>query len=269
MIENTLQAVGFTKSETKVFLALLDLGSSSITQIIEKSGVTSSKIYELLDKLIKKGLVSIIHKKGRKYYETVPPSRIIEYLNEKQQNLQQQINDVKKILPELELKHQLAKEVSDVSVYKSLKGIESIFSMIRNVCHKNEEYYVYGARSGVNETQRLFLLRHHNERIKKGIKLKIMFSKNASNITKIFEDMALTEIRYLDPELIGPTQVMIVKDYTIIILWKENPLGIVIQNKEIADSYKKYFDYLWNQDTYVAKGFNAFENAWTNLFDRI
>ena len=69
MIENTLKSVGFTSAEIKVFMALLELGSSTVTQIVEKSGTTSSKIYELLDKLIRKGLVSQVIKAGRKYYE--------------------------------------------------------------------------------------------------------------------------------------------------------------------------------------------------------
>ncbi|MBW2980781.1 hypothetical protein KY360_05175 [Candidatus Woesearchaeota archaeon] len=269
MIENTLKSVGFTDSEVKVFLALLELGSSSITQIIEKSGTTSSKIYELLDKLIKKGLVSQVIKAGRKFYEPAPPKRILEYLNEKQQQLQNQVNEVKEILPQLEMKYSMAKEVAEVSVYKGMKGIETIFSMIRDACNKGDEYYVYGARSGVTETQRIFLLRHHNLRIKKGIKLKILFSKDPENITKPYEEMSLTEVKHMEPELMGPTQIMVVKDYAITILWKKNPVGILTQNKDIAESYKKYFDYLWSQDTYVTKGFKAFEDAWDSSFDKL
>jgi sugar-specific transcriptional regulator TrmB len=269
MIEDTLKSVGFTSSEVKVFLALLELGSTTITQIIEKSGVTSSKIYELLDKLIKKGLVSQVIKENRKYYEPVPPKRILEYLNEKQTELQTQINDVKAILPELDLKYALAKEVAEVSVYKSMKGMETIFSIIRDACNKGDEYYVYGARSGVTPTQNLFLLKHHALRIEKGVKAKILFSKDPANITKPYEEMKLTHVKYLEPELIGPTQIMIVKDFAITVLWKENPVGIIIQNKEIAESYKKYFDYLWEQDTTVTTGFKAFEDAWTSQFEKL
>ena len=57
-----LESVGLTKSEAKVYLALLELGSSSKGPIVKRSGVASSKVYELLDKLIAKGLVSIVVK---------------------------------------------------------------------------------------------------------------------------------------------------------------------------------------------------------------
>jgi sugar-specific transcriptional regulator TrmB len=269
MIENTLKSVGFTDAEVKVFLALLELGSSTVTQIVEKSNTTSSKIYELLDKLIKKGLVSQVIKGGRRYYEPAPPKRILEYLKEKKQELEDQVKEVKEILPQLEIKYNLAKEVAEVSVYKGMKGIETIFSIIRDACNKGDEYYVYGAGSGVNETQKIFLLKHHKLRIKKGIKLKILFSKDVENITKPYEDMKLTEVKHMEPELMGPTQTMIVKDYAITILWKKDPVGIVVQNKDIAQSYKKYFDYLWSQDTYVTRGFKAFEDAWDSLFNKL
>lgn len=269
MIEETLKSVGFTHSEIKVFLALLELGSTTITQIVDKAGVTSSKIYELLDKLIKKGLVSQVIKENKRYYEPVPPKRILEYLKEKEAELEDHINEVKSILPELEIKYGMAKEKAEVSVYKGMKGIETVFSIIRDNLSKGEEYYVYGARTGFNETQRAFLLRHHMLRIEKGIKLKILFSKDNENRTEPYEKMKLTEVRYMNPEIMGPTQIMIVKDLAITILWKKEPIGFITQNKEIADSYKKYFDYLWNQDTYVTRGFKAFEEAWTSLFDKL
>jgi len=245
MIEESLESIGLTKSEVKVYLSLLDLGSSSVGKIIEKSKVTSSKIYELLDKLTEKGLVSSVIKKGIKYFEAAPPNRILDYLNEKEIKLKSQIVDIKKILPELEFKQKLSKEVSEISVYKSMKGIETIFSIILNSLSKNDEYSVFGARTGATEAQRIFLLKYHEKRIEKEIKLKILFSKDVKNITQPYKKMKFTKVKYMNSQLMSPTQTMIVKNKTIIILWKENPMGIVIENKEIASSYEKYFWFLW------------------------
>lgn len=245
-MEEILESIGLTKSEVKVYLSLLELGSSSVGKIIYKSKTTSSKIYELLDKLVQKGLVSSVIKKGVKYFEAAPPSRILDYLKEKDSELKNQINNINKILPELELKQRLSKEVSEISVYKSMKGIETIFSIILNSLNKNDEYYVFGARSGATEAQRIFLLKYHEKRTAKGIRLKILFSKDLRNITKPYEEMKSTKVKYTTQQLMSPTQTMIVKDKTIIILWKENPMGIIIENKEIAESYKKYFWFLWD-----------------------
>jgi sugar-specific transcriptional regulator TrmB len=53
-----LEDIGLTKTEIKIYLALLKLGQSTTTNIIKDAGIHASKVYEFLDKLIKKGLVS-------------------------------------------------------------------------------------------------------------------------------------------------------------------------------------------------------------------
>ena len=66
MNESLLEKIGLTKSEIKVYLALLELGCSATGKIVEKSKASSSKIYEILDRLMQKGLVSFIIKSGIK-----------------------------------------------------------------------------------------------------------------------------------------------------------------------------------------------------------
>ena len=244
MNTNILESIGLTKSEVKVYLALLELGSTSAGKIISKSGVASSKIYELLEKLTQKGLCSTVMKAGVNHYTVAPPERIMDYLKEKEKKTQQELKTMEKLLPALQATHTKVKEKSEIEVYSGLKGIQSVFAIIRNTLIR-QPYYVFGARTGVNEAQRALLLRHHKERIQKGTPLKILFSKDLQNITKPYENMKLTEVRYLEKDLLTPTQTMIVKDMAIIILWTDHPMGIVINNKEIAQSYLKYFWYLW------------------------
>ncbi len=47
-----LEKIGLTNSEIKVYLSLLELGTVSKGAIVKKSGIASSKIYEITDKLI-------------------------------------------------------------------------------------------------------------------------------------------------------------------------------------------------------------------------
>ena len=58
MINQILQEIGLTRNEIKVYTSLLDLGESKTGEILKKSGLNSGKIYEILDSLQKKGLVS-------------------------------------------------------------------------------------------------------------------------------------------------------------------------------------------------------------------
>lgn len=102
-----LEEIGLTSSEIKVYLALIELGSSKKGPIVKKAGITSSKIYEVTDKLIKRGLASYVVKDKMKYFNAAPPSRIKEYLKEKEAKIKKQENELDKLLPCLELKQKL------------------------------------------------------------------------------------------------------------------------------------------------------------------
>ncbi|MFH1455442.1 MAG: helix-turn-helix domain-containing protein, partial [archaeon] len=68
MNEKLLEEIGLTKGEVKVYLTLLKLGSTTTGKIIDEAQISSGKIYEILDKLIKKGLASYIIKDKTKYF---------------------------------------------------------------------------------------------------------------------------------------------------------------------------------------------------------
>ena len=61
-LANLIREAGLTEGESKVYLALLKLDSSTSGPIIEESGVANSIIYRILDSLSEKGLVSYIIK---------------------------------------------------------------------------------------------------------------------------------------------------------------------------------------------------------------
>ena len=62
-----LKEIGFTQGEIKVYEALLEIGESTIGLISKTANVTPSKTYPILDKLLKKGLISKV-KKGKVLY---------------------------------------------------------------------------------------------------------------------------------------------------------------------------------------------------------
>ena len=100
METESLRNLGLTDSEIKVYLALLELGSTTKGPIVDKSRVASSKIYELLEKLSQKGLISTVIRSGTRYFEAAPPSRLLDYLKEKEANLKEQEINLQKLIPE-------------------------------------------------------------------------------------------------------------------------------------------------------------------------
>ena len=87
MEEINLQEIGLTEGEGKVYLSLLSLGISTSGKIIKDSQVSNSKIYDILDRLNKKGLVGISLKNNVKHFEAKNPSEISDLISNKEKNI--------------------------------------------------------------------------------------------------------------------------------------------------------------------------------------
>src|ERR687889_2026430 len=93
--------LGLTSGEARVFLTLLRLGSAKVGQFVKDSHVSYSKVYDVLDRLSSKGLVSHIILGNVKYFNAVEPYRLEEYIKSKEQEVRKQLETVNKVIPEL------------------------------------------------------------------------------------------------------------------------------------------------------------------------
>jgi sugar-specific transcriptional regulator TrmB len=60
--QQTLGKIGFTPNETKVYLALIDLGTALAGNVAKKAALHRRQTYDALHRLIAKGLVSYTSK---------------------------------------------------------------------------------------------------------------------------------------------------------------------------------------------------------------
>src|SRR3989344_8398974 len=99
MYEDKLRKLGLTNGEARAYSALLELGSSTVGPIVSKSGIAYSKIYEVLDRLIEKGLASFVIKQKTKHFQPLEPRRLQEYLDKKEEEIKESRTLLNEILP--------------------------------------------------------------------------------------------------------------------------------------------------------------------------
>ncbi|MBS3106601.1 hypothetical protein J4419_02980 [Candidatus Woesearchaeota archaeon] len=258
-----LEDIGLTKSEVGVYLALLDLGSSSTGKIVDKSGASSSKIYEILDRLIQKGLVSFVVKGGVKHFEAAPPDRILDYVEEREKEMSQQKEALKSLVPELKLKQSLAKHASEATIYKGVKGIETAYYSALALLKAGEEYVVMGIPPRSLEMNRVYL-RFEKERNRRKIRCRAIINEAAKDDLQVKEHL-FTAVRFT-PE-ITPASINIFKSRVLIVPESKDLFLIAIDSEEVAESFRVQFERWWSQDTVVSKGFKAFDKAMDSLLD--
>ena len=244
MIESALEKIGLTKGEIKVYLSLLDLGSSSTGKITKSSGISGSKVYEVLDRLMNKSLANFVIKNGVKYFEATDPSRILDYLDEKENQIENEKANIQKIIPELILK-QKHSEKSEVKVFTGWEGIKTANEDIIRTLRKGEEWLTMGLTEQPKSWE-IYFNKRQKARAEKGIKLKHLLNEKYKSLYKKRKHLPYTEFRFFPKDFSMPMTTEIYKDKVIfMILLQENPMAIMIESEAVAKSFRKYFFVLW------------------------
>ncbi|MBR9693257.1 hypothetical protein GOV07_05020 [Candidatus Woesearchaeota archaeon] len=242
-----LKEAGLTEGETKVYLALLELGSSTTGPIVEKSGVARSIIYQLLEKLVQKGLVSHITKAKTKHYEAAPPQKLLEYINEREMKLKENKKKVEALLPELLLKQQLTAH-NEATIYVGMNGMVTAHERLYLKLKEGEEFYYLGVPAFQPEPHHLYWQRDHERRVEAGITCQLLFNADTNPSTvkqrNTYKDC---EARLMPKGPVTPAMIMVYKDTTVITVQHPQVISVEIVNQEVADSFKSYFDHFWEK----------------------
>ena len=105
--EETLVRTGLSKNEAKVYLTLLKLGKATAVEITRMSKVHRVNVYDVLERLIEKGLIGTVIQAKKKIYEVASPEHLIYLLKEKEEALD-------KVMPQLKAEFKEKKEKQQV-----------------------------------------------------------------------------------------------------------------------------------------------------------
>lgn len=241
-----LISIGLTCGEARVFLTLLKLGSAKVGQIVKDSHVSYSKVYDVLDRLSAKGLVSHIILGNVRYYNAVEPYRLEEYIKSKEQEVRKQLETANKVIPELVKVANRNRQNDMAEIFVGDKGIRTAYEiLLRDATSKDVLYYFYPFE-GYHPIaspfySRLYLFQKQKKVQQRGIATSdFKKSKHYAEISKG------VKMKFVNFPL--PATMDIFKDKLLIISW-ENVVGILISSKEIAGHFRNYFNSIWKLAT--------------------
>ncbi len=249
METQTLERIGLTKGEIRAYLALLKMGPGPAGAVAKGAGVSRSKIYLILDKLEKKGLASHVEKRGVQHYQAVEPSKIQDYLKEKREELEGVEKEFREFLPKLEAFHRQQGSAQHVTIYQGFRGLRVAHEHIYLKLKRGDEYYALGApETHMWKPLDWFWVRDHRRRVKEGIRCKILFNADVSEeVLRHRNGQRLCEARYMPTGMVTPAEIEVYKDTTLIITISAEPISVEIVSKEIADSFRAYFQQFWKR----------------------
>jgi len=237
-----LEKIGMTEGEVRVYLALLELGNSSTGPIIEKSHITSSKVYIILERLEKKGLVSHVIENNVKKFQVADPNRLLEYMDEKEEEIKKDTEEIKKIIPELKSK-QDSKETQETTMYFGFKGFQTAIKELISDLEKGDEYVVFGAQGHFGEAFENFIRNFYKDKEERGIKTRLIYNSDFKEIKKLYSNLKLTKIRFIDH--LTPSTIAISKTKILLNAYGDNPIQVLIKSETLARSFYEFFESMW------------------------
>jgi sugar-specific transcriptional regulator TrmB len=227
MEKQQFQELGFSEGEAEIYLALLKHGKTSVMQLAKLTGRHRTHIYDTIEKLKEKGLISETLIDNKKFILASNPENVLSYLKEKEETAQKLVQDLKSL--------QTQEKELNVETFKGLAGLKSVF---RDILKEKQDYVGYGEGGRFQKLLPEFFSQFQGQSEALKIKLKLILKKGINVPSR-----KSLEVRHLD--YVSPSTTFIYSDKILIIIWEPFPTAIRITDKQTAQSYKGYFELLW------------------------
>jgi len=237
MDTSILEDLGLTNAEIKVYLALLELGTSTAGPIIKKTQLQNSVTHMTLQKLLGKGFISFIKKGKIKHYHSADPKTIIKFIDEKKERFQ-------KILPEL-LAKQKIQENQEAEIFEGFKGFKNAVYKLMDGSKPGDEYLFFSFYTKNPENFKYIYTFYKDldpVRIKKGLITKGIVPKKIGHEMKDRKGL-----QYLIVDFPIPTNISILNDKVILTPFEDKQISILINSRQLAQSFREFFYSIWNQ----------------------
>jgi HTH-type transcriptional regulator, sugar sensing transcriptional regulator len=241
-MKETLLKIGMTEKEAEIYLVLLRLKEGNANIIAKHAKVYRTNLYDILDALIRKGLVSYVIKNNKKLFMATDPVKLLDYIDQKRKNIDEQQKEINCLLPQLQNLYTPLKKRPIVEVYEGIEGMRTVFNQaIRAYCETKKEIIAIGAHS--QDCQRLdpiYYKRHYKEKEKHNIQSRFIITEDLRPTKH-----KLITWRVLPKRYKSPTATYIYGNKVSFWMFLEIPTIVVVENEELSETYRNYFEYLW------------------------
>ncbi|MFA6073582.1 MAG: helix-turn-helix domain-containing protein [Candidatus Woesearchaeota archaeon] len=235
-IKEALDSFGLSSREQSVYLANLELGTTTANKIAEKSKLNRSTTYDILRDFLKKGLASKIEKNGITNFDVASPAKLIDLLNEKKIKLES-------VLPQLKLIEQRITTKPIVKVFEGLEGMKTILADIIETKVKTDVI----STSKVFNVMKFYFPNYIKERAELKLYARVIQEDSKeTNSLKLKDKSEFRETRSLK-NFNSSSMVFIYENKVATIKLVENEVvSILIQDETLANDQRQVFEILWN-----------------------
>lgn len=239
MLYKRLENAGLNENEAKIYLAVLELGQTSVNRIALKAGIKRTTVYLSLENLMKKGLVSAIKKAGKTLYFAEDPRDLERIMEERKK-------EISDIIPQLLAVTNLIDSKPEIRYFEGTEGIKEV--LMKTTEQPDQEILMLFSDSYISDFgDEFFEKTYRPERIKNRISSRVLMPETAQMKELSGKNQQhLRKSKFLPPDLfkIAIEVLMYEKNQIAILSYKEK-FAFIIDSPAIYESFTSIFETLW------------------------
>jgi len=238
----TLEKIGLNKKEADIYLTCLEHGPETISNIARLSGYKRPTLYNIIHELLVKGYIILIRRNKKTYYDIVKPKKLLTTLRAREKELEQ-------ALPELDAIKRKKQSLPDVQIYEEDNAIKNLYDDIYDQLNaKHETCFLTSVTDAQNYAP--FILQAYFVKISKNPNYKIrelIFDDEGGKkyVKELLAKKIKHQIRLLPIEFPIYNDIAIYQDTVAIFSFKNRSTATIINNPEIAKTFKSLFEWAW------------------------
>jgi len=236
--------LGFTPNEAEIYMLLIQYGKADAGFLIRKTKFHKKIVYDYLEKLIDKGLVSYITEENRRVFQIASPEMLSQLFANEKKEIDAKIAKAQQLAKEMGTISKKLKFRQDAAVLRGNAGIRAFYA---ELVKRKQPYVVFGAPQASLEIMGTVFWDNLVRKLEaEKITSRLLFNES---IRKYGETLntRICKVRYFSRDFEPLTETNIQGDRVAIIVWSDEPMLFLVEDPNVAKSYKQYFERMWKE----------------------
>ena len=240
-IHQRLIQLGLSDGEAKVYLALSKIGPSTVGPIVKNARVAYSNVYDILNRLMEKGIVSYITNQKTKYFQAASPKNLLKYLENREKEIKTLQTDCRLLILEIEALQQITGQ-QKAELFIGKRGLRTAYEKHLSSGKKKENlfFYIHKDRYAKEADSFYFsILDFFTKTPQKGM------VNEYARVSPWFQKIKKVKIRYANFPI--PGNIEVCGNSLLLISWEKPVTSVLIESKDLADNLREYFQAVWKK----------------------
>ena len=235
----TLEELGLSQPEAAVYLALLQLGPTTILNIARNTGLKRTTIYTIIDVLKEKGLTTVVIKGLKQVYAAQDPTKLQSLWQKKLEQFNEQ-------LPAFQALQKFSGSQAMIKYYEGQASIREVYLQLIADIKPHEDYLIVAAQEEWYKSDPKFFQKFIEKRAKLPINIRLLAQDSpTAQQHKKFEKNYNEKIKVLPAGTALTTNLVITPQRVVIHQLHAPHLAIVIENQSVIQMHREQFEIMW------------------------